>query len=81
MGALVAAAAALLLFFQSGPAPVDAGPYEFAAVNQIEIEDLQAGPDAMVQVFQAEENAPTIIFLEPLDEVEPTASEGGGATL
>ena len=85
LGALLAVAAALILFIglPAGPVavPVAAGPYEFAAINQVEIEDLEAGPNAMVQVFQAEENAPTIIFLEPLDEVDPTASEGGGATL
>lgn len=77
----VALAAAALLFVTPGTtnslAPVS---YELAAVNEVEIEDLTIGEEAMVQVLQFEEDAPTIIFVDVLDDDLPV-DEGEGATL
>jgi hypothetical protein len=78
---LAAAAAALVIAL--GPwggetaAPYD---YELAAVNTVEIEDISVGDDAIVQVLQFEDDAPTIIFIDVL--AEPLSDDGDeGATL
>ena len=39
-----------------------------------DIEEISAGPEAMVQVLQFEEDAPTIIFIDELEE--PVGAEG-----
>ena len=74
-GALAVAAA--LLFYVS-PSDSDAEPvsFELAAVNEVEIEDLTVGDDAMVQVLQFEEDAPTIIFVDVPEEAPATGNEG-----
>jgi hypothetical protein len=75
MGTILAIAAALLLYIVPG-APVEA-PYEPSGEgfayniqdnNSVEIEELESSPDAMVQIFQTEEGAPTIIFIDELGE-------------
>ena len=84
MGGLLAAAAALLLAVFPSPTevePMTSTDLIFAEVmeiqdnNQIEIEDLESSPDTLVQIFQTEDGAPTIIFI---DELEP---EGEGVPL
>ncbi len=45
--------------------------FEIGAVNSTQIEDLEVASDAMVQVFQLDEGAPMIIFIEEnLDQGE-----------
>ena len=82
-GAAAMAAAAAALVVALGPwggdveAPFD---YELAAVNTVEIEDISVGDDAIVQVLQFEDDAPTIIFIDVL--AEPLSDDGDeGATL
>ena len=66
---MVAVAAGLLLMFQFETPiedPISAGEevLSVAAVNELEVESLEVGDDVMVQIFQSEENAPTIIFID-----------------
>jgi len=85
--ALLGAAAALLLLLNlPGPESVDPSQpelalgevqpaaelaFEIGAVNSTQIEDLEVASDAMVQVFQLDEGAPMIIFIEEnLDQGE-----------
>ena len=69
VGLMVAVAAGLLLMFQF-ETPIEdsisAGEevLSVAAVNELEVESLEVGDDVMVQIFQSEENAPTIIFID-----------------
>ncbi|MFH1465358.1 MAG: hypothetical protein ABIO70_13305 [Pseudomonadota bacterium] len=73
--ALIGAAAALLLVLQVvGPdgqpiMPADqpdalSPVLELAAVNDTEIEDLEVAESAMVQVFQLDDGAPMVIFID-----------------
>ncbi len=81
--ALAAAAAAVALVFAGQtPSGDDLGPisYELAAVNEIEIEDISVGDDAIVQVLQFEADAPTIIFIDVPAEPLPAGGDEG-ATL
>ena len=69
VGLMVAVAAGLLLMFQFETPiedPISAGEevLSVAAVNELEVESLEVGDDVMVQIFQSEENAPTIIFID-----------------
>ncbi len=74
-GALALAAAVL---FYVSPAEENAEPVslELAAINEVEIEDLTVGDDAMVQVLQFEEDAPTIIFVDVPEEAPAAGTEG-----
>jgi len=83
VGSILAVAAALLLYIVPG-APVEA-PFEASGEgfayniqdnNSVEIEELESSPDAMVQIFQTEEGAPTIIFIDEMDAVGVENSEG-----
>lgn len=70
----LATAAALLLSFPAY-SPDAQGPVSFrvAPVNHVEIEDISTDQqDAMVQVLQFDEDAPTIIFIEEI----PAGDEG-----
>lgn len=71
------AAAALALAFPMAPPPAseDALSYSLSPVNHVEIEDISSEGEAMVQVLQFEDDAPTIIFIDE----GPT--DGEGATL
>ena len=72
---LLASAAALLLLLHGAPLPDGGGVQdpvlalaepvlEIGATNVIEIEDLQVAEDAMVQVFQLDDGAPMVIFID-----------------
>ncbi len=83
-----AASAAALLFVLNaiGPEtpdpelPTEPGPqlaeaiFEIADVNTIEIEQLEVAEDAMVQVFQLEDGAPMVIFID--EGLESDSVEG-----
>lgn len=72
----LAAAAALLLSFPSF-APDAPGPMSFrvSPVNHVQIEDISTdSADAMVQVLQFDEDAPTIIFIEEFPAGEQGAT-------
>lgn len=72
-----AALAAAVLFFVSPDADhTEPVSFELAAVNEVEIEDLTVGDEAMVQVLQFEEDAPTIIFVDFPDEAAAPGDEG-----
>lgn len=43
--------------------------FEVAEVNQLEVEDLEVGEDMSVQILQGDGNAPTIIFLDEMEEL------------
>jgi len=69
IGAGLAAAAALLLFVtQTEPTEApELAALELSAVNQVEFEDIYS--EAMVQVIDAGDDAPPIIFIsEPIDD-------------
>ncbi|MCB9777960.1 MAG: hypothetical protein H6742_05305 [Alphaproteobacteria bacterium] len=68
---LAAAAVALIMVGVPDLGGNDTSDFELAAINDVQIEDLSTGDDVMVQVYQSDEHAPTIIFI---DELEP---EGG----
>lgn len=76
-GVALAAAAALLLVFTRPVAPESDAvmAVQLSAINNVEIEELSVSEDAMVQLLQFDENAPTIIFIEDL------GSDEEGATL
>ena len=68
-GVIAAVAAGLLMMFQFDTPiedPITEGEevLSVAAVNELEVESLEVGDDVMVQIFQSEENAPTIIFID-----------------
>lgn len=73
----MATAAALVLLFPRPPAPGVGVAFTFdvAPVNHVAIEEISAGPDAMVQVLQFDQDAPTIIF------IDEAPGAGEGATL
>ena len=79
LGALLAIAAAMLLVVVSGQGSLDESDQidwggDFALVdNTAEIEELES--DAMVQFFQTEAGAPTIIYI---NELEPADDTGAG---
>ncbi|MDG1482974.1 MAG: hypothetical protein P8R54_25510 [Myxococcota bacterium] len=83
MGTVLAIAAALLLYVVPG-APVEAPiepsgdsfAYNIQDNNQVEIEELESAPEAMVHIFQTEAGAPTIIFIDEMEEVGAESSEG-----
>jgi len=80
MGGMLAAAAALLLVVSpntdSSFDDMELALGEFSDVNEIEIEDLESSPDTMVQIFQLEQGAPTIIFIDELVQNEFDDAEG-----
>ena len=86
-GGLLAAAAAVMLFLLPGWMGTDSVQPEVEAFavaevdNTADIESLEAGPDALVQFFQSEEGAPTIIFINEMDEPEPTSGQDDGVPL
>ncbi len=51
-----------------------AGFFRIEADNRAEIEELEVAQDAMVQVFQLEDGAPMVIFIE--EGLEPDSPEG-----
>ncbi len=62
---LAAAAALLLSFPTSAPESDGALSFRLAPINHVQIEDISTdSADAMVQVLQFDEDAPTIIFIE-----------------
>jgi hypothetical protein len=84
---LAASAAAMLFVVQvvspdSPGAVVDPGPqpaladavFQISDTNTIEIEQLEVAEDAMVQVFQLEDGAPMVIFID--EGLEPDSVEG-----
>jgi hypothetical protein len=78
-GVAAAAAAAVLAVVGLPTERVSDGHGALAAhihleSGHAEIEEISAGPDAMVQVLQFEEDAPTIIFIDVLEE--PDGSDG-----
>ena len=83
MGTVLAIAAALLLYVVPG-APVedviepsgDSFAYNIQDNNQVEIEELESAPEAMVHIFQTEAGAPTIIFIDEMEELGAEPSEG-----
>lgn len=78
-GAMAAAAALLLVFTGSPPtSQADSLAFELAPINHVDIEELNAGEEVMVQVLQMDDNAPTIIFI---DELEPLDEDAGGTPL
>ncbi len=74
----LAAAAALMLFFTGSTTTLDPDQlaFELAPINHVDIEELSAGDEVMVQVLQMDENAPTIIYI---DELDPSGDDGGTA--
>ena len=50
--------------------------YSQSADNRLEILELSTETDAVVHVIQAEEDAPTIIFIDEADPQAPAAEEG-----
>ena len=50
--------------------------YNIQDNNSFEIEELESSPDAMVQIFQTEEGAPTIIFIDEMEGMAAENSEG-----
>ncbi len=83
MGTILAIAAAALLYVVPG-APVEAPiepsadsfAYNIQDNNEVEIEELESSPDAMVQIFQTEEGAPTIIFIDEMEDAGAETSQG-----
>jgi hypothetical protein len=82
LGVAVASATLVLLFAIRGDLPLDRAPgqeepenppFELAELNDVEIQDLIAADNAMVQVFQLDEGAPMVIFI---DEDAPSISSG-----
>jgi len=78
-GIAAAAAAAVLAVVGMPTERASDGHGELAAHIHLEsghadIEEISAGPEAMVQVLQFEDDAPTIIFIDELEE--PGGSEG-----
>lgn len=70
---LATAAALLLSFPASSPDVPGAMSFRVSPVNHVQIEDISTdAPDAMVQVLQFDEDAPTIIFIEEV----PAGDEG-----
>ncbi len=73
-GLAAAAAAAVLLVVglpgerDSNLHPAVASHIHIEAVNEVEIEEIAVAPDANVQVLQFEEGAPTIIFIEDIED-------------
>ena len=76
--ALLMAAAALLSVLVDGPwvSGDQAFTYSQSADNRLEILELSTETDAVVHVIQAEEDAPTIIFIDEADPQAPAAEEG-----
>ena len=42
--------------------------FEVAEVNELQVENLEVGENVNVQILQGELNAPTIIFIDQLEE-------------
>lgn len=81
-GVAVAAAAAVLAVIGLPTERVSDGHGALAAHIHLEsghamIEEISAGPEAMVQVLQFEEDAPTIIFIDVLEEPEGSDGDEG----
>lgn len=76
------AAATLLLFVTGAPTFQDPSTlaFEMSDVNHVEIEDLSTDSEAVVQVFQFDEDAPPIIFIDIIDEPLDGAGSGGEGT-
>ncbi len=53
---------------ESDKSPSTEPAFELAEVNQTEIEDLTVAGNSTVQVFQMEDGAPLVIFIEEADE-------------
>ncbi|RME27999.1 MAG: hypothetical protein D6798_03390, partial [Deltaproteobacteria bacterium] len=64
------------LFFTGSTTTLDPDQlaFELAPINHVDIEELSAGDEVMVQVLQIDENAPTIIYI---DELGPPGDDGG----
>ncbi|MFT4977195.1 MAG: hypothetical protein ACI8S6_003100 [Myxococcota bacterium] len=78
LGALLAVAAAMLLVVVSGQGDLVEKPSLWdtnveLVDNTAHIEELESSPDAMVQFFQTEAGAPTILYI---NELEPTDDAG-----
>jgi hypothetical protein len=43
--------------------------FEVAEINELEVEDLEVAENVNVQILQGEENAPTIIFIDDVEEI------------
>lgn len=43
--------------------------FEIAEINELEVEDLEVAENVNVQILQGEENAPTIIFIDDVEEI------------
>ena len=77
LGGLIAAAAVWLLLVLPGQSVESTSDerlieaFEVAQVNSLEVEELEVAKDMEVQIFQASEDAPTIIFID-------SYAEGGG---
>ena len=83
LGTILAAAAALMLYIVPGTpieAPMEPAADSFVQViqtnNEVEIEELESSPDAMVQIFQTEAGAPTIIFIDEMDDFGADTLDG-----
>ena len=81
LGSLLAAAAALFIFMlpqDNVTLPDSEEPlvaFELASVNELDVEELDAGDNVSVQIFQTDENAPTIIFIEEMGMDTPEGEE------
>ncbi|MFT5680787.1 MAG: hypothetical protein ACI8RZ_001693 [Myxococcota bacterium] len=83
MGTVLAIAAAMLLYVIPGaPVEVPIEPneegyaYYIQDNNEVEIEALESSPDTMVQIFQTEAGAPTIIFIDEMEDMGAETSQG-----
>jgi hypothetical protein len=76
LGGLMAAAAAVMLFVlpkESIEKEIEQKTlvaFELAEVNELEVEELETADNVSVQIFQTEENGPTIIFIDDFTEPE-----------
>jgi len=81
VGMVMAAAAALLLVVSGGPegggVDQDDVAWELSPVNELDIEEMES--DAMVQIFQFDEGAPTIIWVDEMDDIDLFGDEEGVA--
>jgi hypothetical protein len=81
VGMVMAAAAALLLVVSGGPegggVDADAVAWELSPMNELDIEEMES--DAMVQIFQFDEGAPTIIWVDEMDDIDLFGDEEGVA--
>ena len=83
-GSIIAAAAVVLFWVvlprftaedQSLPQSTPVA-FELASINRLEVEELNVEDGIMVQFYQQDENAPTIIFIdEMVDDIENSGDE------